>query len=168
MMSMRGWCCHNFWCWWRALVAFGKKPKCVNLPYEVGHAGPSSKPKSNYKNPYHNECIEDIHCSPAWHEERRLLCSILQNLKEKKKLYITQDAPTLLLYYSQKSQRKGPAIMQIRRFNKISNGCTELDILGRPPNTMFKSIDICHFHHFNNNNNNFKSTYKLLIISFNS
>lgn len=62
-----------------ALVALGEKPKSVNLPDKVGDAGPSSKPKPNHKDPYHNEGIEDIHCRPAWHEERRLLCSILRN-----------------------------------------------------------------------------------------
>lgn len=120
MMSMRGWCCHNFWCWWRALVAFGKKPKCVNLPYEVGHAGPSSKPKSNYKNPYHNECIEDIHCSPAWHEERRLLCSILQNEKNKIKTLDNLGCPYTVDVLLTKIRKKGDlmhavAIMQINK-----------------------------------------------------
>jgi len=80
MTVLRGWCCCH--CWWRwrlALVALGKEPKIVNLLDEVGHAGPSSKPKPNHQNPHHNKCIEHIHCSPAWHKERRLLCSILQN-----------------------------------------------------------------------------------------
>lgn len=53
------------WCWGLALVAFCKMPKCVNLCYEVGHAGPSSKPKSNHKNPYHDECIQDIYSCPT-------------------------------------------------------------------------------------------------------
>jgi len=83
MMVVRGWCCcHGWWGWGLALVTLGKEPKSVNLLDEVGHAGPSSKPKPNHQNPHHNECIEHIHCSPAWHEDRRLLSSILQNKKQ--------------------------------------------------------------------------------------
>lgn len=49
-----------------ALVALGEESERVNLPNEVGHAGPTTKPKPDHKNPNHNEGIEHIHCSPAW------------------------------------------------------------------------------------------------------
>lgn len=76
--GVRGWRGHNRRCRRLALVALGKEAKSVNLPYKIGHTGPSSKPKSNHKNPYHNEGIKNIHCCPTRHEERRFLCCILQ------------------------------------------------------------------------------------------
>ncbi|KAK2414624.1 auxin transporter protein [Trifolium repens] len=85
MKGMRRWCCNHNW-WWLALVALSKKPKCVNLSNEVGHTSPSTKPKPNHQYPYHNECIENIHCCPAWHEERRFFSSILQNNNSNTKL----------------------------------------------------------------------------------
>lgn len=31
-----------------ALIALGEESKCVNLPDEVGHAGPTTEPKPNH------------------------------------------------------------------------------------------------------------------------
>lgn len=91
--------------WWQprrlALVAFGKEAKSVNLPDEIGHTSPSSEPKSNHKYPYHNEGIYDIHCSPAWHEEGRLLCSILKNTHQFKQ---TNQLKTSKCFFSSNTQ----------------------------------------------------------------
>lgn len=65
------------WCWWFALIAFGKEPKGVNLFDEVCHAGPPSESKSNDKYPHHNKCVHHVHCGPAREEERRFLRCIL-------------------------------------------------------------------------------------------
>ena len=114
MMGTWGWCCHSVW-WWHwglALVALGKEPKCVNLPHKVGHAGPSSKPKPNHKNPQHNECIQDIHCSPAWHEERGLLCGILHTMRKNKHSdLLILEGPYTTVVLLGKIREKGHAMM---------------------------------------------------------
>lgn len=76
----------NLW-WWRrwhghgrkdgTLVALGEEPKCVNLMYEINHAGPTTKSKPNYHNPHYYYHIYCKGSHPSSYELWRLLHSIL-------------------------------------------------------------------------------------------
>ena len=51
---------------WRTLVAFREKSECVNLVNKIYHTGPTTKPKSNYEHPHHNECVDgESSCPPS-------------------------------------------------------------------------------------------------------
>ncbi|RWW62398.1 hypothetical protein BHE74_00030472 [Ensete ventricosum] len=64
-----------------ALVALGEEPEGVDLPDEVGHAGPSAEPEADDEHPPHHEGVHHVHPRPARQEEGRLLRSILQDLE---------------------------------------------------------------------------------------
>jgi len=76
------WCCSC----WLALIALCEESERVHLPNEVGHASPSAEPKTNHQHPHHHEGVDNIHGGPAWHEKRRLLCSILPEKQYSNKL----------------------------------------------------------------------------------
>lgn len=61
----------------RALVAFGEKPKSIDLVDEVGDAGPSTEPEPDNQDPYYDEYVYRIRAYPPTHVLRRLLHCIL-------------------------------------------------------------------------------------------
>lgn len=61
----------------RALVAFGEKPKRIDLVNEVGDAGPSTEPEPDYQDPYYYKHVYGIRPDPPSHVFRRLLHRIL-------------------------------------------------------------------------------------------
>lgn len=63
-----------------ALVALGEEPKGVDLPDEVGHAGPSAESEADDEHPSHHQGVHHVHSRPARQEEWGLLRSILQGL----------------------------------------------------------------------------------------
>lgn len=63
-----------------ALIALRKEAEVVNLPDEVGHAGPPAEPEPNHQNPAHHERVKDVHRCPAWKEKWWFLNRILHKL----------------------------------------------------------------------------------------
>lgn len=49
-----------------ALVALGEETERVDLPDEVGHAGPAAEPKAHNQDPSHHEGVDHVHGRPAW------------------------------------------------------------------------------------------------------
>jgi len=68
-------------CCRRALVTRCKNSKRVNLLHKVGDTGPASPSNANYKDPDHDEDVDQVHPDPAGQEERRLLHCVLQKQK---------------------------------------------------------------------------------------
>lgn len=61
----------------RALVAFGKETKSVDLANKVDHTCPSSEPKSNNEYPNHHKYVYAVSPQPSSHHSRRPLHRIL-------------------------------------------------------------------------------------------
>ena len=74
-----------------ALIAFGEESERVDLPNEVRHASPSSKPEPDHEYPRHHKGVQCVHSDPARHEERRLLRRILQRKRNFQCLSFTNN-----------------------------------------------------------------------------
>lgn len=62
----------------RALVALGEEPEAVDLPREVGDAGPSAEPEADYQHPDHHEGVDGVRSGPPPQKPRRRLHRILR------------------------------------------------------------------------------------------
>jgi len=64
---------------WRALVTLCEESKCVNLVYEVNHAGPPTKSKPYHQDPHHHKRVDDKGSDPSSNKLGRLFHRILHH-----------------------------------------------------------------------------------------